>query len=107
MLVKAHHMKYRIYRWSLTFGLLLMASGCSFRQSYINGQENHLISNDHADVDSSQEGYRASVQDSGLDSERSMKARSDLNDARQKLTTDQRQYDDYRSASGQSQELRQ
>ena len=101
--------KIRLVSTGLIFaaGLCLSQSGCLFRRSNIDGLEEHQLSYDRAEVDSTQKGYRDSVDENGPYSGQAMKAGTDLNDAQQKLRTDQRQYDDYLSASGQSAEPRQ
>ena len=92
--------------WLTAVGLCLClsASGCLFRQSHIDSDEEHLLSADHAAVDSTQQTYRASIVENGQDSGRTLKACTELNDAQHKLETDQGDYDRYLSASGQSKE---
>jgi len=88
--------------WIFAVALCLLATGCSYRQAYIDGQEDHQLSNDHAGVDSAEQEVRSSLNESGPDSERTMNARTDFDDAQRKVIRDQRQYDNYLSASGQS-----
>jgi hypothetical protein len=83
-------------------GFCIFASGCSYRQAYINDQEEHLMSDDKAEVFSTQDTYDASVLASGLYSGETKTAGTDLFDAKRKLEIDQRQFDNYMSASGQS-----
>jgi len=92
----------RKYRWMIAAGLCLAASGCLFRRAAIDGHENRLISFDEAQVDTTRQGYQASVIENGLYSARTVQAGTDMNDAQQKLSTDQRDYDQYLSASGQT-----
>jgi len=92
----------RRYLWMIAAGLCLSASGCLFRQSYIDHHEDQLLSYDQAGVESTQEEYRASVLVNGQYSARTVKAGTDLNDAQLKRVADQSDYNEYRSASGQS-----
>jgi hypothetical protein len=88
--------------WITAAILCLLMSGCMFRQANIDGHEDHLLSYDRSDVDSTQKVYRDSVLANGQYSSESEKAGSDMKDAQHKLDIDQRDYDQYRSASGQS-----
>src|SRR5579863_9414870 len=94
------------YLLSTFAGVCLLTSGCSFRQGYIDDQEDLQLSKDHSAVDSTQQGYEASLLESGLYSGETRTASSDLHDAERKLEIDQRQSDNYQSASGQSSEPR-
>ena len=102
-----HHVTPRSVPWIFAAGLCLGVSGCAFRQGYIDNQEDALLSNDHAAVSRGQRTYDTSVIENGLYSGQTKAAATELDDTRHKLVIDQRQFDDYKSASGQSAESRQ
>jgi len=89
-------------RWLLAAGLCLAATGCSYRQGVVNGQAEHLLRDDHTDLDNTRRDYRYSVNESGMDSEASQTMMMSVQTAERKLEVDQRQFDNYKSASGQS-----
>ena len=76
-------------------------SGCMFQKANINGHEDHLITFDQAQVTSTQQDYHNSVLNNGLYSAQTVGAESDMTRAQHKLDIDERDYDQYRSASGQ------
>jgi len=88
----------------LAVGLCLSASGCMFQKANINNHEERLLSYDRADVTNTQDAYRASVVQNGAYSARTVQAMTDVNQAQHKLSTDQRDFRDYLSASGQTTE---
>jgi hypothetical protein len=109
---------------SLFAGLSLLPGGCMFRQTSINRQQGQLLTEDRAEVDSTRRIYQASIlaaghpeggpdgafaphgyyygSNLGTGSQAEKNAFDNMDSAQRKLTVDQRQFDDYRSASGQS-----
>jgi len=73
-----------------------------FRQLNIDNHEDRLISFDQAQVKSTQQDYRDSVYENGLYSAQTVQAGTNMSSAENKLLSDQRDYDQYLSASGQS-----
>jgi hypothetical protein len=88
--------------WMTAAIMCLLLSGCLFRQANIDNHEDHLLSYDQTEVESAEQAYRASVLVNGQYSAQTVQAGTDQKDAQHKLVTDQRGYDEYRSASGQS-----
>lgn len=95
-------MLYLLTLWITAAILCLLMSGCMFRQANIDAHEDHILSYDQGDVDSTQKVYRASVLANGQHSPEAEAAGGNMKDAQHKLDLDQRDYDQYRSASGQS-----
>ena len=85
---------------------MLVQGGCMFRQAGINQKMEQQLATDRADVKSSEQEVHASVLESGRLSDETRTATHNRDRAQRQLEIDQRQFDNYKSASGQSHEPR-
>ena len=82
--------------------IALIQGGCMFRQAGINRAMEQQLADDRSDAANAQQGYNASVEASGRESGQTKTATRNMNSAQRKLEADQRQFDNFKSASGQS-----